>query len=49
MPTRIMVAVHNSSPIHASTALATRWAQRLGGSVTSRVLDDSPLPVFLFH
>lgn len=49
MSVRIMVAIHNGSPIKASMALATRWAERLGGSVVGLgVVDESswaPAPV----
>lgn len=49
MSVRIMVAVHDGSPIKASMALATSWAQRLGGSIAGLgVIDESnwaPTPV----
>ena len=49
MSVRIMIAVHDGSPIEASMELATRWAQRLGGSIAALgVVDQSnwaPAPV----
>jgi nucleotide-binding universal stress UspA family protein len=49
MSVRIMIAVHNGSPVESSMDLATRWAQRLGGSIVALgIVDESnwaPAPV----